>query len=147
MEAYHIICAAGHPGPKAIYWTLLQGYYWPGMKQDCKQYTNNCSSCHRAKSRTILKQGLLKSLPILQHKWVDLTINFIVNLPPYYQNSRTYCHSMIVVDQLTKGCVFEPLTSLETEEIYEALNWHVFCTRGILDSMVSDRGSQFISRL
>jgi transposase InsO family protein len=54
---------------------------------------------------------------------------------------------MIVVNQLTKGCVFELLTSLETKEIYEALNHCVFYTQGIPDSMVSDRGSQFISCL
>jgi transposase InsO family protein len=147
MEAHHIIRTAGHPGPKAMYRNLLRGYYWPGMKQDCKQYADNCSSCHRAKSRTILKQGLLKSLPIPQRKWVDLSMDFIVDLPPCYRNGRTYRHGMIVVDRLTKGCIFEPLTSLETDEIYEAMNRRVFCTRGLPDSMVSDRGSQLISHL
>jgi hypothetical protein len=127
LEAHHIIRTAGHPGPKGMYRNLLRSYYWPGMKQDCKQYADNCSSCHRAKSRTVLKQGLLKPLPIPQRKWLDLTMDFIQALPPCYRNGRTYRHALVVVDRLSKGCIFEPLMSLEKEEVYEAINYQVFC--------------------
>jgi hypothetical protein len=58
--------------------------------------------CHRAKSRTILKQGLLKPLPIPRRKWLDLSMDFIQDLPPCYRNGRTYRHGMVVVDRLTK---------------------------------------------
>jgi transposase InsO family protein len=117
------------------------------MKQECKQYADNCNSCHRAKSRTVLKQGLLKPLPIPQRKWLDLTMDFIQALPPCYRNGRTYKHALVVVDRLSKGCIFEPLMSLEKEEVYEAMNRRVFCVWGLPASMVSDRGSQLVSHL
>lgn len=147
FEAHHTVRTAGHPGAKSMYRSLLRGYFWPGMKEDCKQYADNCHDCRRAKARTVLKQGLLKPLPVPQRRWLDISMDFITELPPCHRKGRTYNHIMTVVDRLGKGRIFEPLMTLEVEEVYEAVNRRVFCTRGLPASIVSDRGPQFISHL
>ena len=77
MEAHHLDRMAGHPGPKAMYRTMLRGYFWPGMKQDIKRFADNCTICHRAKPRSTQKQGLLRPLPIPNRKWLDISIDYI----------------------------------------------------------------------
>ena len=147
LEMHHMIETAGHPSSKSMYRRLLRGYFWPSMKDDCKRYADNCDKCHRAKARTVQKQGLLKPLPIPQRRWLDISIDFITKLPPCHRKGRTYENIMVVVDRLSKDRIFEPLTSLEVNDVYEAFNRRVLCTKGLPASVVSDRGSQFISHL
>jgi len=147
MELYHSTPIAGHPGIRGMHRQLLKHFYWPKMKEDCAQYVNNCAKCNRGKPRNIKKQGLLNPLPVPQHKWVDLSMDFITNIPPCTRRGRTYRHLLVVVDRLTKGRHYEPLTSLDVDEVYDAMNRRIFCVHGLPLSIVSDRGKQMVSRL
>ena len=62
LGLYHKPTASGHPGPRRMHSNLIRGYFWPGMRQDVMQYANFCPSCHRAKAKSIKKQGLLQPL-------------------------------------------------------------------------------------
>jgi transposase InsO family protein len=147
MELHHEDPIAGHPGIRGMYRQLVRHYWWPKIKEDCAQYVNNCSQCNRGKPRTTKKQGLLNPLPIPEHKWMDLSMDFITDLPPCTRRGRTYRHILVIVDRLTKGRHYEPLTSLTVDELYDAMNRRVFCVHGLPLSIVSDRGKQMISRL
>jgi len=146
LELYHKPTASGHPGPRRMHSNLIRGYFWPGMRQDVMQYANFCPSCHRAKAKSIKKQGLLQPLPVPQHRWMDITMDFIVDLPVCTRRGRQHRHLMVVVDRLSKEFRAEPLTSLEVEEVFDAMNRRVF-SQGLPCSIVSDRGSQFVSHL
>jgi len=146
MDMHHKDRLAGHPGPKAMYRLLLRNYYWSNMKQDCLRYANNCTICHRAKARNVKKQGLLKPLPIPQYKWVDLSMDYIEELPPCRRHGRTYRHMLVIVDRLTKSRILEPTRTKGVEELVEVMHRRVFCPHGLPFSIVSDRGSAFVSR-
>ena len=146
LEIHHKPTASGHPGPKRMHFNLLRGYFWPGMRQDVIRYANFCRSCHRAKAKNIKRQGLLQPLPVPQHRRMDITMDFIVDLPVCIRRSRQHRHLMVVVDRLSKEFRTEPLTSLEVEEVFDAMNRRIF-SQGLPCSIVSDRGSQFISHL
>jgi hypothetical protein len=147
MEAHHTSPIAGHPGEKGMYRSMLRNYFWPGMKRDCQQYASNCPSCHRSRTRTVLKQGLLKPLPIPKRLWQDLSMDFITHLPPCRRRGQEFKHCLVVVDRLGKGRMYEPLANLDINTMYEAMNRRVFCTKGLPVSIVSDRGSQIVSHL
>jgi len=42
---------AAHPGRKRTLEILCIRYYWPGMRQDVKNYVRECDECHRRKQR------------------------------------------------------------------------------------------------
>src|SRR5882762_838931 len=88
---HHKPTASGHPGPKRMHLNLLRGYFWPGMRQDVIRYANFCRSCHRAKAK---RQGLLQPLPVPQHRWMDITMDFIVDLPVCIRRGRQHRHLM-----------------------------------------------------
>jgi hypothetical protein len=73
-----------------------------------------------------------------------LSIDFIVDLPPSIRNGAVYDVILIVVDRYTKiaryvpynkTCIAEKLVSMFYDEI--------ICCYGVLNGIVSDRGSVF----
>ena len=47
---------------------MQNGYFWPDIAKNCKQYAINCGMCRRTKTYTTQKQGLLNLLPIPNQK-------------------------------------------------------------------------------
>ncbi|KAM8977345.1 notchless protein homolog 1 [Pelodytes ibericus] len=90
---------------------LARGYFWwPGWRQDIRNYILSCDICARSKGRNTKPAGLLQPLPTPDHPWEDLTIDFIVDLPPSLQHNTI----MVVVDRFTKMGHFIPTTQLPT---------------------------------
>ena len=58
-----------------------------------------------------------------------------------------YQHILVIVDRLTKGRLYEPLTSLSTDELMDAMSRRLFSSYGFPLSTVSDRGSQLTAHL
>ena len=146
MEMNHQNPLVGHPGPKSMYRILLRNYFWYGMKNDCNRYANNCSACKRSKARNVKKQGLLQPLPIPQHRWIDISMDFIEALPTCHRRGQDFNHVLVVIDRLTKDRIYEPMASKGVDDLVEAMHRRVFCVKGLPRSIVSDRGRAFVSR-
>jgi hypothetical protein len=110
------------------------------MKQDSKRYADNCC---RAKARNTQKQGLFKPLPIPQHKWEDISMDYIEDLPPCKRHGSTYKHNLVIVDRLTKACIIEPMRTKGMEELTEVMYRRVFSVKGLPRTIVSGRGTAF----
>jgi hypothetical protein len=79
--------------------------------------------------------------------WTDISIDHIVDLPECTRNGKTYRNILVVVDRLTKMRHFIPVTGLDTDEVVDSFLHHVYRLHGAPDSIVSDRGSAFVSGL
>ena len=147
LKEHHDPPIQGHPGYKAMLRKLLENWYWFEMPRDCKQYVTNCSTCRHTKAYTSKKQGLLNPLPIPNRKWMDLSLDFVVELPECHRRGRIFCHILVVVDRLTKRKIYEPLKGFSTGEFIEVMNRRVFSTHGYPLTIVNDRGGQMTSTL
>ena len=147
LQQHHDPPMQGYPGYKAMLQKLLENWYWLGMPRDCKQYATNCSMCRRTKAYNTKKQGLLNPLPIPSRKWMDLSLDFVVELPECHRRGRIFCHILVVVDRLTKRRLYEPLEGFSTAEFIEAMHRRVFSAHGYPLSIVNDRGGQMTSTL
>ena len=145
VEKLHMSKPAGHAGRAVTYHRLSSHYYWPGMTDTVQRYIRNCHACKRTKAYREGKAGLLKPLPIADRYWKDITVDFITPLPKCRRYGRVYEHIMVVVDRLSKKRKFVGLDSLEVEAVVQAfLDW-VWREEGYPESIVSDRGTQFVS--
>ena len=117
------------------------------MPRDCKQYTTNCLVCRRTKAYNTKKQGLLNPLPIPSRKWIDLSLDFVVNLPECRRRNRNFQHILVVVDRLTKERIYKPLEGLSTSKFIEAMHRRVFSAHDYPLSIVNDCGGQMTSKL
>ena len=122
LQQHHDPPIQGHPGYKAMLWKLLENWYWLGISQDCKRYATNCLVCRRTKAYNTKKQGLLSPLPIPNKKWLDLSLDFVVQLPECRWRDQVYCHILVIVDRLTKRRLYKPLETFSTGKFIEVMN-------------------------
>lgn len=112
------------------------------MREFIATYIKSCD-CFRFKSTRHKPLGLLQPLPIPQVPFSDISVDFIVGLPP----SLGYNSICVFVCRLIKRAIFvrcqDTITSEELAQIYLD---NVFRPYGLATSIVSDRGPQFISR-
>ncbi|KAI1680354.1 rve multi-domain protein [Pyrenophora tritici-repentis] len=145
VRRFHDTATAGHGGKRSTYYLVSQQYYWPLMTETVAQYTRSCVVCRRAKPYRDRKQGLLHPLPVPKRFWTDISVDFITPLPDCTRFGRTYSHVMVVIDRLSKSQRFIALDSLEVDAVVRAFVDYVWREEGFPTTIVSDRGSQFVS--
>jgi hypothetical protein len=97
--------AVGHPGREGIYKVLARDYFWPGMSDNIRRFIRNCDICGCTKPWKDGLQGFLKPLPLPEHIWKEISMDFIDRLP-----ESDGCTSLLVVtNQLSKDIILIPL--------------------------------------
>ncbi len=144
LQNRHDSKLAGHPGITKTLDLIMRDYVWIGLRNDTIEYINGCSTCQRVKTSRQRPHGFLKTLEVPQGPWQDISMDFIEELP----KSSGYNSILVVVDRLTKWAVFIPTkTTLNSTGLADILIKSIFSIHGLPKSIVSDRGSKFISKL
>jgi hypothetical protein len=86
-----------HPGSIKMYHDLKSRYWWYGMKRAIADYVALCDNCQRVKAEHQRSTGLLQPLKILEWKWEEISINFIVGLPKTQSSETTYKGSKLAL--------------------------------------------------
>lgn len=128
-----------------MYHTMTANYFWLNMRNDCKKYVTNCSTCRRIKAYNVKKQGLLNPLPIPNRKWSNLSVDYVEFLPNCKKNKRVYKHIFVIVDRLTKRRLYELMTFLFADELINAMRRRIFSFYGFFLTYVNDKSTQLIS--
>ena len=134
---------AGHLGQEKTLELVARDYFWPGMRKFVNEYVLTCDTCARNKAPRHRRHGQLQPLPIPDGPWKSVSMDFIVELPP----SSGYDAIYVCVDRLTKMAHFCPTNSnIMAEGAAELYLKYVFKNHGLPDDIVSDRGTQFVSK-
>jgi len=75
------------------------------MKQQLRTFIRNCDICQRHKAEATKPAGLLQPLPIPEHIWSAISMDFIDGLPKSYGHTTIF----VVVDRFSKYGHFSPL--------------------------------------
>ena len=122
---------------------ISRDFWWPQMWKSVKEYVTTCDICSRSKIPRHRPYGLLHPLPIPEKPWSSISMDFIVDLPP----SRGFDSIFVVVDRLTKMAHFVPCDKTVTsEETARPFINNIYKYHGFPDDIISDQGTQFISR-
>ncbi|MBW0505697.1 hypothetical protein O181_045412 [Austropuccinia psidii MF-1] len=112
------------------------------MNQFIRDYVSSLQQCSRNKNINQKKFGLLKPPQITAFPWNSLSMDFITQFPL----SKNFASILVVMDRFSKMAIFIPtyvtITALELAQICIS---HVFSKHGLPVSIVSDRGSLFVS--
>jgi transposase InsO family protein len=133
---------SGHPGHAKLRRLIQSRYYWPNQGKDIDRYCNNCHACRRAHVPRDKKPGLLHPLPVSDRPWQHISVDF--KKCPESKNG----HNMVVifVDRLGKCPVTIPVRdTITARELVPLFLTHIVRHVGVPDTVVSDRGPQFIS--
>jgi hypothetical protein len=133
-----------HPGSTKMYKDLKTRYWWNGMKRDVAEYVALCDTCQRVKAEHQRLAGLLQPLKILEWKWEEIRMDFIVGLP---RTQAGYDSIWVIVDRLTKVAHFIPVkTTYSGAKLVELYISQMVCLQGVPKKIVSDKGPQFTSK-
>ncbi|MBW0529270.1 hypothetical protein O181_068985 [Austropuccinia psidii MF-1] len=133
---------AGHPGQQKTLKLVKRDFHWSGMTQFVKDYVSSCQQCSRNKNIHHKKFGLLKPLPIPNGCLICLSMELITQLPL----SNSFYLILVIVDRFSKMEIFIPtmssITSLDLDHLFIK---KIYSKHGLPYSIVSDRGSLFVS--
>uniref|UniRef100_A0A8C5QDJ5 Gypsy retrotransposon integrase-like protein 1 n=1 Tax=Leptobrachium leishanense TaxID=445787 RepID=A0A8C5QDJ5_9ANUR len=144
LKNIHDSPMAGHEGIRKTLHRARQLYRWLSLKKDITDYVHSCPKCNMMKSPKCKPVGLLQPLPTASTPWSDLSMEFIVDLPPSQGNTAI----MVVVDRFSKMAHFLPIPGLPTaSETASLFLKEIVRLHGVPSSIVSDRGVQFTSKV
>lgn len=137
----HAQPSVAHAGGGKVKILISRKYHWKNIGADIIQYIANCS-CTRTKPRHDKTPGYLKPLPIPARPYQHLTMDF-TELP---MDEEGHDFAFVVMDRLSKKSLSIPCNKeidakgmAQIFVTYWVRNW------GMPDSIVSDRGPQFVS--
>lgn len=143
----HASGPGGHPGRTKTIDLMNRQYWWAGMTKKIEEYCAACLLCDKTKRPRTAPTGFLKPLPIPLTPWHDISVDYITPLPPCERSGRTYNHVAVVVDRLTKMRHFLATEGLSVDELVDRFVERVYTLHGLPSTIVSDRGTQFVSTL
>ncbi|MBW0580922.1 hypothetical protein O181_120637 [Austropuccinia psidii MF-1] len=142
LQKHHNSPLSAHRGQEKTLKLLKRDFYWSGMTQFIKDYVSSCQQCSRNKNIHHKKFGFLKPPPIPNGPWVCLSMDFITQL----LLSNSFDLILVIVDRFSKMAVFIPtMSSITSLDLDHLLMKNIFSKHGIPLSIVSDRGSLFVS--
>ncbi len=142
LNEVHRQISTAHPGRNKTRKLVQSRYYWPKMVKDIDRYVANCHVCRRSESPRDLPPGLLQPLPIPQRPWQHVSMDFRT----FPKDKQGYDAVFAVVDRLGKRPCSIPCTKKTTaKDMARMYVDRIYRTYGPPDSIVSDRGPQFIS--
>ena len=118
-------------------------FWWTKMKKEIIAYVSRCDTYSRVKVDHLKPAGLLQPLSIPGWKWEEISMDFIVGLPP---TQRGFDSIWVIVDHLTKSAHFILVSTCYRPHQYAELYvTHIIHLHGVPRTIMSDRGSQFIA--
>ena len=141
---HHNVPTAGHGGRWKMVELVTRNYWWPEVTRDVGKYVEGYNLCQRMKNRTEEPAGKLKLSKVPQKTWMHLIVDFITKLPVVVGKDAV----LVVYDQLSKMTHFVATTEgTSAEELARLFRDNVWKLHGLPESVVSDRGLQFVAEL
>lgn len=142
IKHFHDSRYGGHSGVYRTWARMACSFTWAGMKNNVQQYVLSCDTCQHIKSDSRRPSGLLQPLPVPEHLWEDVTMDFVEGLP----TSNGYNGILVVVDRLSKYTHFIPLVHPYTaKSVARLFVEYVVKLHGLPRSIITDRDRIFIS--
>ena len=114
------------------------------MKRDIAIYVACCDTCQRVKAEHQRPAGLLQPIKVPEWKWDRIGMDFVVGLPRSRHGNDAI---WVITDSLTKVAHFIPVkTTYSTQRLARLYLSRIVCLHGVPKIIVSDRGTQFVSR-
>ncbi|KAK4271035.1 hypothetical protein QN277_019789 [Acacia crassicarpa] len=143
LTYFHADGVGGHSGIHSTFKRLASVFYWKGMEKDVRNFVRECVICQRFKLELVASPGLLQPLPIPNHVWTELSMDFISGLPKSYSKTTI----LVVVDRLSKAAHFmalkHPFTAMDVALLFMD---NVVKLHGFPKSIVSDRDPIFCGK-
>ena len=143
LEELHAGSTGGHLGEEKTLERLKQRFYWPGHFHDVQDWCKTCGVCATRKMAVPKPRAPLTNISVgspMQFVAVDI-------VGPFPENSEGKKYILVVVDQFTKWSEAYTIHNQEAVTVAEVLTREWFFRYSPPQTLHSDQGRQFESRL
>ena len=112
------------------------------MTKEIRRYVDGCNACQRYKNRSEALAGKLMPNAIPEKPWSHISADFITKLPL----AQGYNAILVVCNRFSKMAHFIATTEkTSAERLAKLFRDHVWKLHGLPESIISDRGVQFVA--
>lgn len=142
IENYHNSLVGGHSGITRTIKRIKSHYTWPTIKREVTDFIKNCHKCQINKFQKKTKIPL-KITTTSERAFQRISLDMVG--PINTSNNNTYILTMI--DDLTKYLIAVPIPNGEANTIAEAFVKNFILIYGQPETILTDRGSNFMSEV
>ena len=147
LRRHHDDPLAGHFGHARTLELIRRKYDWPKLPKDVREYVKTCTLCQQIKPARHRPHGQLQSLPRPERPWMDITMDFITDLPPSKKQGKAYDCILVIVDRYTKMTRYIPTRkTIDADGLASVFFTKIFRHYGAPRSIVTDRGTVFTAK-
>jgi transposase InsO family protein len=143
VKEYHDSPLAGHLAFLRTYLRVQDKFYWPEMRNDIEEYCKTCETC--AKQRRTPVKTFLLPLEITSTPFEVLGLDFLGPIRPHSLQGNN--HVLVITDYFTKWVEVVALPNQTALTTCKALMEKVVLYHGPPKKIITDRGSNFTSKL
>lgn len=142
LDEIHRQPSMAHPGRNKMRWLVADHYYWDGWRGDVDRYVSNCHDCRRAEKPRDRRPGPLKPLPVPARAWREISMDF----RSFPKDKHGHDAVLVICCRLSKRTISIPCCKgIDARGLASQFLVHFYRHYGAPESIVSDRGPQFIS--
>ena len=148
ISRYHNDLLASYFRVKKTMELVAEKYYWPTPRAEMEVYVKRCDVYITSKAIKNKPCGDLQLLPVPTHSWKNLAISFVTGLLVSTNwKGKTYKFILVIAERLTKMVNYELVKlTINAFGLAEAIISVVMRHHGLLDTIISNRGSVFTSK-
>lgn len=144
LRQYHDGVCGAHLGESKTYERIADKMYWPSMYRDIKEYVHSCPKCGARKTSFRHKQIPIGSIHRPTASFECLGMDVLGPLPTTRKKNK---YILVVTDYYTRWPIAMAMKNQRANTIATLLVEQVFCQHGFPATLLSDRGSNFLSEL
>ena len=144
LREYHDGVTGAHLGEAKTYERIADTMYWPTMYADIKEYVHSCPKCGARKTAFRHTQTPVLSLPRPTAPFEALGIDVLGPLPLTKLHNK---YILVSTCYHTRWPIALAMRNQRASTIATLLVEQVFCQHGFPATLLSDRGSNFLSEL
>lgn len=134
---------SAHGGRHKTIDRVCREFYWPRMYEHISRYVRDCRVCRETKPANVIQRAPMGRLVDADRPWQALYIDFV---GPFPRSKSGFSYLCVAVDAFSKFVHIQPMRVATAKGVVRFLEQSVFLVFGVPDKIVSDNGSQFISR-
>lgn len=136
QECHDSSLTGGHLGFTKTHLKLRDRYWWPTMYADTKHYVTSCSLCQRRKGAPSV---------IANEVWEIVGMDIFGPIKPVSKKGNRYI--ITFTDIVSKYVVAKCLKEATEISTAAALVKKIICQHSIMQRLISDRGTNFVSNM
>lgn len=143
LFACHDDPLSAHGGRHKTIDRVSRQYYWPKMYGSITAYVRNCEVCRATKPSNVIQRAPMGERQAVDRPWQALYVDFV---GPFPRSKSGFVYLFVVVDAFSKFVQIHPMRVATAKGVIVFLEKQVFLLFGVPERVISDNGSQFISR-